>query len=137
MVTPDSTLSLRSNSARIIINGMQPHHPNFLQMTYVEILAKWFQPPQESTETGQMLLKQQQRSSFSALAEMLSCPSSPWLVPLPSMPPGSHRHRKVSGGLLNLCYICEHDTIELFMGFRMKPTQNKAGKFISKDESII
>lgn len=74
MATPEPTISLGSNSVRIIICGM---HPNFLQMKCVELPAKWSQPPLESTETEQMLLKQEQRSGFSVPAKMLSCPRSP------------------------------------------------------------
>lgn len=135
MATPEPTLILRRNSARIIINGMQPHQPNFLQMKYREIPAKWFQPPQESVETGQMLLEQERRSGFSAPAKRLSCSSSPWLVPLPGTLPGSHGHHKVPGGLLNLSFICEHGTTELFTEFLITTIQNKAGALIGKDES--
>lgn len=77
----------------------------------MEILAKRFQHPQERTETGQMFLKQERRSSFSAPTEMLNCPSSPGLVPFPDAPQGSHRHHEVSGGLSNSSFICENRVI--------------------------
>lgn len=104
MATPEPTLSLGSNSVRIIIYGM---HSNFLQMKCMELPAKWSQPPPESTETEQTLLRQEQRSGFSVPTEMLSCPSSPRLVPLPGMLPGSHGHCKVLGGLWSLSFICQ------------------------------
>lgn len=122
MATPEPTLTLGISSARRTIDGMQPHHPNFLQMMSMEIPAKGSQPPQDSTQTGQTFLKEQQRSSFSVPVEMLSCPTSPWLVPLPSTLLGSHGHHRVSGGLLKLSFIREHGTTELFMGLLMTTT---------------